>query len=240
MLEFGSSCHISLKADRVSQLAVQALFDLLMRASFSRYVLSFLNEDGRLELFSSRIDVFQKIEAAVEKSRRPRPDDYLAEANAAPPPPAVVALQNLLRRRPVDLSDGQAMHDLSARIKEVFKNRFIVAEEGAMKPEVVFSGISDGLFAFMAEWRSNAIGKPVADIPDKNYGDWIAQSYKKALFTQQPAIEKVDAIVCLPRMGRLRLRYGRVLLPFRDASGKPMLVSGTADDNRIDLRVRTG
>ena len=35
------------------------------------------------------------------------------------------------------------------------------------------------------------------------------------------------------------MRYRRIILPFTGASGAPQLISGTADDVNIDLRIKS-
>ena len=47
------------------------------------------------------------------------------------------------------------------------------------------------------------------------------------------------AIVRWPHSGKQRMRYRRNILPFTGASGAPQLISGTADDVNIDLRIKS-
>ena len=239
--EMLSSCQVKLRPELVGQASIRALADWLVKKSFSRFVLSLHCVDGPLEFFTSRWRLLERIESAIEATRNGSCGNYLAELDPAGRRPAVVALLDLLRQNPPDLSDAQATLDLSARVREVFTSRFVIAKANPSGRDIVFNTISDELFDSFVNWRSiSAIGLPVADLPDKGYGEWVQQSYENAMTTQEMVCEKVDVIVSMERMGRMRYRYSRTLLPFNDASGTPMLVSGSIDDKRIDLRIGHG
>ena len=70
-----------------------------------------------------------------------------------------------------------------------------------------------------------AIGREFDDMPDRNYGRWVAQAYDEALGSGGPRVASVRASVRTSAATTLRTRYDRVLLPWR-GRGDEMYVMG--------------
>jgi transcriptional regulator with XRE-family HTH domain len=70
-----------------------------------------------------------------------------------------------------------------------------------------------------------AIGREFDDMPDRNYGGWVAQAYDEALGGGAPRVASVRASVRTSAAATLRTRYDRVLLPWR-GRGDEMYVMG--------------
>lgn len=119
-------------------------------------------------------------------------------------------------------------------------NRYVIVKRDPSNQRVVFHEFGDGMYAKYETWRMCAVGAPIEEQPDRDYGKWVADAYTEALVAQHPMIADIDAIVSWPHAGRARMRYKRVLVPIVSAAGAPMLLGGSLLDNRIDLRVGLG
>ena len=83
---------------------------------------------------------------------------------------------------------------------------------------------------------SRARGMRFQDQPDYRYGCAAADGYMAVLRQRQPILEQVDAIMSKPRSAELRIRYSRLIVPFRGPDGKTRLLSTSLMDPTIDLR----
>jgi len=236
---FGNSCHLRLRPEFVSKEALQTFYTWMKSRQFERYVLSLTNDEETMELHRSLSDVFRAVETAVLTSRRAQAGDFLAEPSRETLAPPIVTLLEALRENPLRRDDPEGAAELERLIRKTFGNRFVIVGTDGEKSKLTFGGIGEELFSPYQEWRSQAIGAPVARLPDPSYGAWVETSYRRALQTQEALSERVDAIVRWPHLGRARMRYTRIILPFKDPSGAPMLISGTRDDRSIDLRIRS-
>jgi transcriptional regulator with XRE-family HTH domain len=72
-----------------------------------------------------------------------------------------------------------------------------------------------------------AMGRELHDMPDGNYGAWVAQAYDEALLSRGPRFESVRASVRTSRGTTLRTRYNRVIMPWR-GKGSEMYVMGVS------------
>ena len=69
------------------------------------------------------------------------------------------------------------------------------------------------------------IGRDAHDVPDRDYGGWVADAYGEALSRRQLRLDGVRATVGTSQSGTLRVRYDRLLMPWRRA-GSDLFVLG--------------
>ena len=74
------------------------------------------------------------------------------------------------------------------------------------------------------------------DVGDRLYREWILCNFIEIAKTKKPKFEDVDAIVSWPRIGDIRTRYWRAVLPVRSKRGYCSLLSVSGSDSSIDLR----
>jgi transcriptional regulator with XRE-family HTH domain len=72
-----------------------------------------------------------------------------------------------------------------------------------------------------------AIGREFDDMPDRNYGAWVAQAYDEALSSRRLRIESVRALIRTSSGTALQGRYDRVLMPWR-GKGSEMYAMGVS------------
>jgi hypothetical protein len=82
-----------------------------------------------------------------------------------------------------------------------------------------------------------AVGTQLEDVPDVQYGQWVAEAHRDVHFSSNPWCGDVDAIIDRPRQGAHRVRYRRLILPFSRPGGERLLVTASSISDAIDLRV---
>lgn len=93
---------------------------------------------------------------------------------------------------------------------------------------------------FNPGWSTTGEGQSLCAYADEAYGHWVADHHRMVERLAVPVFDDVDAVVRFPRIGDTRLRYRRMSLPFRRASGERLILSAAISDSRIDLRKELG
>jgi len=112
---------------------------------------------------------------------------------------------------------------ISFAIKNDLLSRLIIVGVNPRGAEPIFRFIGDGHTNWLDDnYHLHAIGKQVADQPDKNYGQWVAQFYKSVASTGQPRYDYVTAAIQRPP-GTFTTRYERLLLPWKTPSDEVLV-----------------
>jgi hypothetical protein len=233
---YGSSCQIRLRPSIVAEAAAAALKQWLTSGPCGRAVLTAFGTDWTSELIGSSIAALQRIDAVIVEGRRARPNDFLAREVAPGELDGVPSLAEIVAHWP-HLAKPSGQRRLLHLLEQAFGDRYVVVKKDTAKGPLVFHELGNGLFTNYETWRSCAVGAPVEEQPDRNYGRWIAGTYNEAIKASEPRAENVDAIVRWPHAGRTRLRYKRLLVPLQWPGAPPMLLSASVLDKSIDLRV---
>jgi hypothetical protein len=230
-----NSFQIRLRPAVVSDRTVATLRQWLGTCDAARGVVSSFGVEWSSELIMGATAALARIEHLVAEGRRAKPQDYIARPVAPEvltEMPAVARIVNDWDR----LSQPSGQHVLMDLLKQAFGDRYIVVKKEPHQGSLVFAELGDGLFTKYETWRTCAVGAPVEEQPDRDYGRWVAGTYNEVIRSGKPSIEDIDAIVRWPHAGRTRLRYRRVLIPLRRENSE-MLLSASLMDNRIDLRI---
>ncbi len=75
----------------------------------------------------------------------------------------------------------------------------------------------------------------IHDFGDHLYKEWILNNFVSVATSGRPKFEDVDAVVSWPRIGDMRTRYWRAVIPFQ-SFGSCRLLSLSGCDSSIDLR----
>jgi len=70
-----------------------------------------------------------------------------------------------------------------------------------------------------------AVGRDLNELPDGAYGDWVADSYSRALAGRRIRLDGVRATLKSSQATTLRVRYDRLLMPWRAAGGDELVLS---------------
>ena len=110
---------------------------------------------------------------------------------------------------------------------------------------IVVQAVEDGAIFFREvgwgypwvdkRWVPRARGLRMQDQPDYLLGNWIAEAYRDAAAAGVPRLDDIDAITATTRLGRLRIRYSRLIVPVETRWGDRCLL-GACHDPGIDLR----
>jgi hypothetical protein len=116
------------------------------------------------------------------------------------------------------------------------RGRYLVVAAVGDQETLMIEHWGEGLGSYDPTWARRARGVPLRDQPDYRYGCAAAEAYATALRHGMPVLEDVDAIVTKPRKASVRLRYKRLILPFRRTDGEVRLLGTSLLDPAIDLR----
>jgi hypothetical protein len=111
---------------------------------------------------------------------------------------------------------------LSFAIRHGVLGRMVIAGVRSPNQEPVFRFIGDGFQWLDNEFPVYGIGEKIENLPDKEYGSWIAAFYKSVAAANEPCYDIVTAAIQTnPRQFNPYLtRYERLLLPWKTPSGE--------------------
>ena len=115
---------------------------------------------------------------------------------------------------------------ISFAIEHGLLSRMMIAGVTPHRTEPVFRFIGDGFNWLARDYQFHALGERIENLPDKEYGAWVAEFYKSVANTGQPRYDHVTALIETPgaETGRYLTRYERLLLPWKTPSSE-ILVS---------------
>ena len=109
-----------------------------------------------------------------------------------------------------------------------------IAEIKSPTADPVLRFIGDGLIALGKTYPFEGIGSRIQNVPDKDYGAWVAEFYKAVAISGHPRYDVVTASIQHPNDEPEQvIRYERLLLPWKARSGEVLvsLVSNRVCDN---------
>ncbi len=88
----------------------------------------------------------------------------------------------------------------------------------------------------VVDFLSPVVGRPVLLHKDSGFGEYVFHTYAEAASHEQPSAHFVDAVIESSTSEAVRRRYRRLILPFRDQDGQPLMAGISTQDASIDLR----
>jgi hypothetical protein len=131
------------------------------------------------------------------------------------------ALIRLWKRERGRIADGM----LPPFAEPAAAERTVVARLAPEGGVIAYAG--SGLAVFGPGWPEAAVGRPIADLPDPEFGARAAAIYRRVSADARPRLELVDAIIRPPGAMVQRCRFERLVLPWRGAAGT-LYVSSTS------------
>jgi hypothetical protein len=236
-----NSASVRFRPETVAPLAFARLMYWLAEEKVDRIAVSAYKEgQWRGFIHGDRLAAFRSISALVNSSDRNGnvASDVLTRPTAISSLPKdcpLLAAIALWEEIGGDWGRLKSVDEISA----VLMDRFVLFECQSAGDFVV-RDFGHGLPECAKDWLERAKGQRVQDQPDKRYGWSCALAYERTIQRLEPDLQDVDALVHWPGHGRLRRCYKRLLLPFKVGSRPAYLLSGTAEDSRIDLRTAVG
>jgi hypothetical protein len=105
------------------------------------------------------------------------------------------------------------------------------------------TSVTDGEHAFFeigrtlaipAEWRVNAIGRPLRRQPDVDYWNWVIGQQKQAIERQAPLVTRIRAKIFWPASGWSHTDYTRIILPLKSATDQQLCFVATSINAKTD------
>ena len=233
---YGTSCQVRLRPATVSDRTFRSVCNWLHTSRSERVVLTWLDDDWTNELLRAGETITNRLEELIAGAKRAKPSDFLSR---------LLSIDEMAANSPMrelagnwgNLSLPAGQRALFELLEKTLGNRYVVVKQDSSGGRIVFHELGEGLFSNYETWRYCAIGAPMEEQPDRQYGRWVASAYREAAERNQPMIAEVDAIVRWPHAGRVRMRYHRLIVPLQSGSNAGRILGGSLINNRIDLRV---
>jgi hypothetical protein len=218
--------RVSLRAGRFNLLSLTAALFALIDQRPRRIVLAvFSGEDWSYEMFTNLGSFAERSEdLAAGKPIAGRPRWLAAEKKIE-----VLDLPAFKRVKPVvDHWKAQRGH-LSREIYDLLRltdllERAVVVRKQPRSSRLVYQHFGGGIKMMRPCEALAMIGRDAHDVPDKEYGNWVADHYAEAMSRRRLRLDGMRAMVATSQSGTLRVRYDRLLIPWR--AGTDQLVLG--------------
>jgi hypothetical protein len=105
---------------------------------------------------------------------------------------------------------------ISFAIQHGLLARLMIAGMAPHDTEPVFRFVGADFTSLGSAFPFEAVGHRMQDIPDREYGGWIAEYYKAVASNGQPRYDVVSATIHNPAAAATPVRYSRLLLPWKN------------------------
>jgi hypothetical protein len=130
--------------------------------------------------------------------------------------------------------------DLRAQLDFKSSGKFclvrILSDNASANSTLMLDEVGRGFPKLVLDFLAPIVGRPIVRHKDEGYGNYVLETYFEAANSGVPSGHDVDAILETVDFGRMRRRYKRLILPFRDDGGWPLMASVSVPDSKIDLR----
>lgn len=102
---------------------------------------------------------------------------------------------------------------------------------------LMIADLGTGFDSFSKTWQEKALGMPIEEQPDYEYGRWVQAMYGTVLKSQQPRLDDIDAVIRRPHLNdKIRVSYQRLILPFGNGEqAAPCLIGASLVNQSVRL-----
>jgi len=219
--------RVALRANRFSLLTLTSTLFKLADLRPARILLAiFWGDDWSYEMFNSIGAFTERAEdlAAGEPVVR-RPSWLAAERNlsslAAPTYERLQPLVRLWREQ-----RGALPEDLPQTLNSLdLLNRSVIVRQRRRTSRLTVEHFGAGIKMLKPCEGMMAVGRDLHELPDGAYGDWVADSYARALAGRRVRLDGVRATLKNSESTTIRVRYDRLLMPWRTGKGDGFVLS---------------
>ena len=235
---YGQSCQVRVRPALVSQETFEALIKWLAHNRYERLALGYFDNDWHLELHATPDLLAHRLLKLINVRQLARPKDFMAEyrgADALTDNPELRGLVENWHR----LSSKLENEETSRLLKQITNGRYMIVRHSRDSGRFTITEFGTGYVAYTKNWSQEAKGIPLERQPDREYGRFAVDGYRRSLEANAPYVDDVDAIISTAKYGRYRVRYRRLIIPgARTEDGDDLLLSSSVLDERIDLRAK--
>ena len=209
--------RVSLRSGTFSLLTLTAALYALIDRRPRRIVLAvFWGEDWSYEMFTGLGSFAERAEdLAAGKPVAGRPLWLAVEKNLD-----ALDQPGFVKVNPVVALWKSNRGRLSAELTEILRatdliQRAVLVRKLPHSSRLVYQHFGGGIKMMRPCETFEMIGRDAHDVPDKEYGDWVANAYGEALSRRRLRLDGVRATVGTSQSATLRVRYDRLLMPWR-------------------------
>jgi hypothetical protein len=132
------------------------------------------------------------------------------------------ALRQLVNRWS-EIGRRWSREQLDSVIRSALDDRYVLAEPMANRATLTISDVGMGYDLFRGSWLARCRGLTFNDMPDYEYGLWVAEAHRDADAGDDMLLEEVDVVIRWTRQDPRRHIYQRVILPCGTGSERRLL-----------------
>lgn len=209
--------RVALRAGQFSLLTLTAVLYVLIDRRPRRIVLAvFWGEDWSYEMFTNLGSFAERTEdlaAGEPVAGRPR---WLAAEKKLD----ALDLPAFRQVKPVVEFWKGSRGRFSKELYDVLRatdllQRAVLVRKLPRSTRLVYQHFGGGIKMLRPCETFSMIGRDAHDVPDQEYGNWVADHYGEAMHRRRLRLDGMRAMVSTSQSGTLRVRYDRLLMPWR-------------------------
>ncbi len=224
-----SGARVALRAGRFTLVTLTAALYTLLERRPQRIVLAvFSGDDWSYEMFTSLGSFAERTEdLAAGEPVAPRRPWHAAEKDLA-----ALSAPVLTKLRPLvslwQANRGRLNEELCTALGLCgLLNRAVLVRRPPKSSRLVVEHFGAGIKIMRPCEAFLSIGHDFQDLPDREYGHWAAQTYDDTLRSRRIRLESVRAIIRTSEAATIRVRYDRLLMPWRRSTGDGFVLGVT-------------
>ena len=224
------SVRIQLRPVLAKPAALGALYLWLHQRAPERVVVTWYNGRWQDEVIGWHHDGWRRITCLLES--REHPTQGFSRGTI---PLDRLTTENPLRHVLEDASRlASIVADPAQTLPAPLADRYLLLLEDD-NHELRVCDFGSALMTRSPQWQRRARGRRVDDLPDWNYGQWVADAYRQAARSGQPLLEEVAALIDWPEHGTLSHAYWRLIVPGVGAGARTRLLGVTLDNASVGV-----
>jgi hypothetical protein len=224
------SVRIQLRPALAKPAALGALYLWLHQCARERVVVTWYNGRWQDEIIGWDHEGWRRITSLLEGVEHPTQGFSRGTI-----PPDRLATENPLRHV---LEDASRLASIVANPAQTLPaplaDRYLLLTEDDNR-ELRVCDFGSALMTRSPQWQRRARGQRVDDLPDWNYGQWVADAYRQAGRSGQPLLEEVAAVIDWPELGTLSHTYWRLIVPGVGPGARTRLLGVTLDNASVGV-----